>query len=70
MLTKPCGFPEWLVRNPRVEYMACPALGIDVRAPRFAWMIDGSKAYTGTLCEPSTQQWRCVCSTHAVITIQ
>lgn len=28
------------VTSPRVEYMPCPALGIDVPAPRFGWVVE------------------------------
>lgn len=33
--------PDWRITNTRVEYLAEPfALGIDVAAPRFGWVVD------------------------------
>lgn len=41
---------EWRITNPRVEYLAEPfALGIDVAAPRFGWVVDPADTATGAI---------------------
>ena len=35
---------EYTITSPRVEYMPCPAMGIDVATPRFAWVVEPSDA--------------------------